>query len=405
MNLKNRAMESALVATAVVLMTGIAQASPVATTAEDASLTSEKATVETDLATSGTAGIIVSMNEIEADALSQIEKATISISPFKSIMVASADQIEEAIPDEPVLTEEEMEWQNRLMPDVNEFLYVRASADENAEIVGKLYKGDVAEIVEVGDTWTHVVSGNVDGYVNNGYCIIGQDALTYAEETVDAEAEIMTNGLRVRSEASEDASIITVVAEGTVLKVAEDTETADGWVPVVYGGSTRYVSADHVEVELALGEGITIEEEQEELARIAAEEAAKKAAQITEVTTVQNDAVTASVDEVTLLAGIIQCEAGNECYEGQLAVGAVVMNRVRSGRYPGTIAEVIYQKGQFTPAGSGGLARVLERGPKDSCLQAAQEALNGTDNTGGAVSFRRASTGHAGVVIGNHVFF
>lgn len=405
MNLRVRAMEGALVAAVVVLMTGIAQTAPKVTEADDAMLARETVTVETDLATSGTAGIVVSMNQIEADALQQIDEASISISPLQTILVASADQIEEAIPEEPVLTEEEMEWQNRLMADVNEFLYVRASADENAEIVGKLYKGDVAEIIESGESWTHVVSGNVDGYVNNGYCITGQDALAYAEESFDSEAEIMTNGLRIRSEASEDASIVTVVSEGTTLKVASDAETADGWVPVVYGGSTRYVSADHVEVELALGEGITIEEEQEELARIAAEEAAKKAAQITEVTTVQNDAIAASVDEVTLLAGIIQCEAGNECYEGQVAVGAVVMNRVRSGRYPGTISEVIYQRGQFTPAGSGGLAKVLERGPKDSCIQAAQEALNGTDNTGGALSFRRASSGHAGVVIGNHVFY
>ena len=82
---------------------------------------------------------------------------------------------------------------------------------------------------------------------------------------------------------------------------------------------------------LATGEGVTIEEEREEQERIAAEEAAKKASQVTEVTTVQNSAVTASTDEVTLLAAIIQCEAGNEIYEGQVAVGAVVMNRVRSG--------------------------------------------------------------------------
>lgn len=66
--------------------------------------------------------------------------------------------------------------------------------------------------------------------------------------------------------------------------------------------------------------------------------------------TVQNSAVAASVDDVTLLAALIQCEAGNECYEGQLAVGAVVMNRVRSGRYAGSIYGVIYQAGQFPPA-------------------------------------------------------
>ena len=106
-----------------------------------------------------------------------------------------------------------------------------------------------------------------------------------------------------------------------------------------------------------------------------------------------------------LLAAIIQCEAGNEVYEGQLAVGAVIMNRVRSGSYPSTIYDVIYAPSQFPPAGRGTVAKVVANGPKDSCIQAAQEALNGVDNTGGATKFKRASSGHAGVVIGNHVFY
>lgn len=113
----------------------------------------------------------------------------------------------------------------------------------------------------------------------------------------------------------------------------------------------------------------------------------------------------ASVDDVTLLAALIQCEAGNECYEGQLAVGAVVMNRVKSGSYPGSISGVIYQSGQFPPAGSGSVAAIASRGPKSSCVQAAQEAINGMDNTSGATRFARTSSGHAGVAIGNHVFY
>ena len=108
---------------------------------------------------------------------------------------------------------------------------------------------------------------------------------------------------------------------------------------------------------------------------------------------------------MTLLAALIQCEAGNECYEGQLAVGAVVMNRLRSGAYPSSISGVIYQSGQFPPAGRGMVASIAANGPKSSCVQAAQQALGGSDNTGGATCFSRASSGRAGVVIGNHVFY
>lgn len=434
MNLKKRAAGAIAVAMSVVVMTSVAQAAP----ADYKTGVASQATT-TDLATNGIAGIAVSMSQYESDAYEYIELADANVEQMNVARVTSGDaaeqdaeggltemsadvadadtavQAENAASDTETdvstetagseQTEEEALWQNRLMADVNDYLYVRASADADAEIVGKLYKGDVAEIQEEGSGWTHVASGNVDGYVNNDYCVTGTEALAYAQQNFDTEAEVLTNGLRIRSEADENASVITAVSEGTTLKVDSDVETDDQWIAVVYGGTTRYVSADYVTTSLALGEGVTIEEEQAELARIAEEEAAKKAAQVTEVTTVQNAAVEATVDDVTLLAAIIQCEAGNEVYEGQLAVGAVVMNRVRSGGYPSTVHDVIYQKSQFPPAGAGSVANVAAKGPKQSCLQAAQEALNGTDNTGGATCFRRASSGHAGVVIGNHVFY
>ena len=94
---------------------------------------------------------------------------------------------------------------------------------------------------------------------------------------------------------------------------------------------------------------------------------------------------------MTLLAALIQCEAGSECYEGQLAVGAVVMNRVKSGAYPGSIYEVIYQPSQFHQQ-EGSVASIAAN-KKASCIQAAQQAISGMDNTGGAISFARASSG------------
>lgn len=399
MILKKRAAQGIATAGLLVLMTGVAQVAAMASVPETTEVSHAMA-AKTDLATntSGTAGVVTVVDSMEEDAIKRIETASVTRT---SAELVSTGETEE----EPAMTEEEQLWQNRLMADVNEYLNVRSSGDENSDIVGKLYKGDVAEVVETGDVWTHITSGNVDGYVKNEFCVFGLDALAYANANFNMEAEIMTNGLRVRSEASEDASVITALAEGTTLIADKDAETVDGWVAVIYGGSTRYVSADYVDLSLALGEGITIEEEQAELQRIAEEEAARKAAQVTEVTTVQNEAVAASADDVTLLAAIIQCEAGNEVYEGQLAVGAVIMNRVRSGSYPSTIYDVIYAPSQFPPAGRGTVAKVVANGPKDSCIQAAQEALNGVDNTGGATKFKRASSGHAGVVIGNHVFY
>lgn len=105
-----------------------------------------------------------------------------------------------------------------------------------------------------------------------------------------------------------------------------------------------------------------------------------------------------------LLGAIIQCESEGEPYEGKLAVGSVVLNRVKSSYFPNTISGVIYQSGQFSPVASGRLAYRLEAGVNSECLQAAQEVLNGKI-TVNCLYFRRNNGIIPGVVIGNHVFY
>lgn len=108
--------------------------------------------------------------------------------------------------------------------------------------------------------------------------------------------------------------------------------------------------------------------------------------------------------ELYLLGAIIQCEAEGEPYAGKLAVGSVIMNRVNSSRFPNTITEVVYQKNQFSPVASGRLAYRLSAGVNDSCMQAAQEVLNGNITTN-ALFFRTVTPSISGTVIGNHVFY
>lgn len=90
-----------------------------------------------------------------------------------------------------------------------------------------------------------------------------------------------------------------------------------------------------------------------------------------------------SAEERDLLAKIIHAEAKGESLEGQIAVGAVVINRVKSDLFPNTIKEVIYQKGQFTPVAK----NILPREPQASAIEAAERALSGEDPTGGALFF------------------
>lgn len=114
--------------------------------------------------------------------------------------------------------------------------------------------------------------------------------------------------------------------------------------------------------------------------------------------------VTAQEGDLELLAALIQCESEGEPYEGKLAVGSVVLNRVASSYFPNTIVGVIYQSGQFSPVASGRFATVLSQGANATCIQAAQEVLNG-NITINALYFRRNTGTITGTVIGNHVFY
>ncbi len=107
-----------------------------------------------------------------------------------------------------------------------------------------------------------------------------------------------------------------------------------------------------------------------------------------------------------LLANLIYCEAGGEPYSGQVAVGAVVINRVLSSRYPNTIVGVIYQNKQFSPVNDGHLALALANDRATaSCYQAADEAMSGVTNVGQCVYFRTPIPGINGIRIGGHVFY
>lgn len=109
-----------------------------------------------------------------------------------------------------------------------------------------------------------------------------------------------------------------------------------------------------------------------------------------------------------LLANLIYCEAGGEPYVGQVAVGAVVINRVLCPRYPDTVVGVIYQKSQFSPAGSGRLALALAVNKATTkCYKAADEAMSGITNVGNCLYFRTPipALEGKGIRIGGHVFY
>lgn len=139
------------------------------------------------------------------------------------------------------------------------------------------------------------------------------------------------------------------------------------------------------------------EAQKKEAERIAAEqaEAQRKA---------EEEAAVAQIQEADkeLLASIIFCEAGNQPYEGQVAVGAVIMNRVKSAVYPNSISEVVYQSGQFGPAMTGWLDSVrYSAGYTPSAMQAAIDALSGSNPIGDCLYFDQGGMGYQ---LGDHYF-
>ena len=110
-----------------------------------------------------------------------------------------------------------------------------------------------------------------------------------------------------------------------------------------------------------------------------------------------------SDSDLDLLAAIIYCEAGGESYEGQVAVGAVVLNRMESELYPDDMEDVIYQSGQFEPTWNGMLSNALASGVPDYCYESAQAALDGENPVGDCLYFHAGSGGD--ITIGNQTFY
>lgn len=117
---------------------------------------------------------------------------------------------------------------------------------------------------------------------------------------------------------------------------------------------------------------------------------------------------TASSNDVYLLARAINGEARGEPYAGQVAVGAVILNRVKHPSFPNTVAGVIYQPGAFTAVDDGQIDAAMT----SSCERAARDALNGWDPTGGAIYYYNPVTATNKwirsrpiiLTIGKHVF-
>ena len=329
--------------------------------------------------------------------------------------------------------------------DAKDMLDIHAEANRASAVVGQVMEdGHVAILAKYND-WVQIQAGEIAGWVPaenlveteisneeavaaNEQVIAERTGATASEDEFFAEEEVQqdeTAALQAEAskaaqneieevQAAEEAARIEAEAQAKAAAEAQAAEEAARAEAEAKAAAEAQAAEKAARAEAEAKAAAEAQAAAEEAARLeaeaqakAAEEAARVAAEAQQAALAAQAAQTAvvSAEELKLLANIIYCEAGSESYVGKVAVGNVIMNRVKSASQPNTITEVVYAKGQFSPVRNGSLQRALSSDKADAaCYQAAIEALAGAQPVGGKLFFRR-NNGRSGQVIGHHVFY
>ena len=317
-------------------------------------------------------------------------------------------------------------YENLAVANVDDALNLREKPDTDAKVLGTCFRGGGGTILKRKNGWTKIRSGGLEGWLKDDYLVFGDDIKPLAKELGLYIATVSTQTLHVREEASTDSAIVGLAAAEDYYPVLSQ-ET--GWVKIQLSVDTSgYVSSDYVTISVKPGRAISIEAEMAalEAARQAAEEAeqASRAAEEAQIAARANRrqkqtrlkvpprlrenleilealrkkstaapaakssyVVSASESDVYLLSACLTMEANGGSYESYLAVGSLIVNRVKSGKWGKSISSVIYADGQFPGATSGLLDKYLDRGPSSTATKAAKAALAGENQIGDYLYF------------------
>lgn len=280
-------------------------------------------------------------------------------------------------------------WNDKAAANVESYANIRVSASADSGQAGILLPGHAVNVEGQEGDWSKVSSDGIEGYIRTDLLVFGEEARVHYKNVCGFTGTVTASSLRVRTQPSLEAETIGSLENSSQIRI-EGTEGE--WYQVEYKGTDAFVHSDYVDLEDAVQGAMTVEEYQELQKQ---EEASAASA--------QSSTVSAGSGDLAMLAALIECEAGGESYTGKVAVGAVVLNRVRSGSFPNSISEVIYQSGQFSPVSSGKFQNVLSRGARSDCYEAAAAALAGENPVGNCLYFNSGSG--RGIQIGNQHFY
>jgi hypothetical protein len=303
----------------------------------------------------------------------------------------TADTGQETLAAEETKKQESSLYDNIGISAAKDFVNIRKEATTDSEILGKLYQGSAAEILEAKDDWYYVESGSVKGYVKSEFLKTNISDEELIEKYGERSIQVDTDGLNVRESKDRTSKKLDVIYRGEVYPVLKVEEE---WVKINIPDdkTTGYVLQEYVEMIVKFKKAVSKEEEAE-LLQLEAEEKAKEATAVK-----QQEGVNYNNNELKLLACLIHAEAGTQTYEGKLAVANIVLNRMKSSNYPDSMKEVIYQSGQFSVARSGSLEKQLNNyenynsWSQKLSIKAAKAALSGSNNIGSRLYFNSYKT-------------
>ena len=211
-----------------------------------ADATPEDATAPAAVVAEATATDAVATGEIQ-----EIAKVTGEIAEVPSEETTEAPATEEPTTEAPVQEASEaaaspvMDFTGKAIVTASGSVNIRQSGDVNAAKVGTIDAGGLVNIVEKGDTWSHITSGNVDGYIRNDLLAFEGDAASYASANLSKVAVVNTAALKLRSAASTDSESITLLAQGESYPIVE---TGDAWTKIQLDTVTGYVKNEYITI-------------------------------------------------------------------------------------------------------------------------------------------------------------
>lgn len=273
------------------------------------------------------------------------------------------------------------DWKNKGIPKDNKEFPV-FNAPNAKEIIGKVYPDTIMSVISAEGDWVRLQSGYLQGYIRKDSIFEDNEARDRADQICPRQILSDYEDTQIMSAPDTQSKVLQYMVQRKVYPVLE---VKNGWAKISVSNNLKgYVALQNVKQVRSIHFGRTIENmenPQEPFVK---------------------DKLTAQ--ERRMLAALIYCEAQGEVFEGQVAIGTVVLNRIHSDHYPNSLSEVILQKDQFEPVTQGKYAVVLKNPEviSPSCYEAADAAIQGSNTVGDALYFK---VGNSGKIIGNHGFY